>query len=93
MAGAVGIEPTPKVLETFVLPLNYAPVRINMLINKWWRGTDSNRRTRRERIYSPPRLATSLPLHKMKTGSIVSYLRPIFNTFFIPIKEEKTGAG
>jgi hypothetical protein len=25
MAGAVGIEPTPKVLETFVLPLNYAP--------------------------------------------------------------------
>jgi hypothetical protein len=32
MAGAVGIEPTPKVLETFVLPLNYAPVRINMQI-------------------------------------------------------------
>jgi hypothetical protein len=29
---------------------------------KWWRGTDSNRRTHRERIYSPPRLATSLPL-------------------------------
>ena len=28
---------------------------------KWWWGTDSNRRTRRERIYSPPRLATSLP--------------------------------
>lgn len=26
MAGAVGIEPTPKVLETLVLPLNYAPV-------------------------------------------------------------------
>ena len=26
LAGAVGIEPTPKVLETFVLPLNYAPV-------------------------------------------------------------------
>ncbi len=25
MAGAAGIEPTPKVLETFVLPLNYAP--------------------------------------------------------------------
>ncbi len=25
LAGAVGIEPTPKVLETFVLPLNYAP--------------------------------------------------------------------
>ena len=56
LAGVVGIEPTPKVLETFVLPLNYTPI-------KWWRGTDSNRRTRRERIYSPPRLATSLPLH------------------------------
>ena len=26
MAGAVGIEPTLKVLETLVLPLNYAPV-------------------------------------------------------------------
>jgi hypothetical protein len=25
MAGVVGIEPTPKVLETFVLPLNYTP--------------------------------------------------------------------
>lgn len=24
-AGAVGIEPTPTVLETVVLPLNYAP--------------------------------------------------------------------
>ncbi len=56
MAGAVGIEPTLEVLETSVLPLNYAPIF-------WWRGTDSNRRTHRERIYSPPRLATSLPLH------------------------------
>ena len=25
LAGVVGIEPTPKVLETAVLPLNYAP--------------------------------------------------------------------
>ena len=57
MAGAVGIEPTLEVLETSVLPLNYAP--------RWWRGTDSNRRTLRERIYSPPRLATSLPLQKL----------------------------
>jgi hypothetical protein len=24
--GVVGIEPTPKVLETFVLPLNYTPI-------------------------------------------------------------------
>ena len=28
MAGAVGFEPTPKVLETFILPLNYAPVLV-----------------------------------------------------------------
>ena len=26
MAGVVGIEPTLKVLETFVLPLNYTPI-------------------------------------------------------------------
>jgi hypothetical protein len=26
LAGAVGIEPTPEVLETSVLPLNYAPI-------------------------------------------------------------------
>src|SRR5690625_680364 len=32
------------------------------LDNKWWRGADSICRTRWERIYSPPRLATSLPL-------------------------------
>ena len=28
MAGVVGIEPTPKVLETSILPLNYAPVMV-----------------------------------------------------------------
>jgi hypothetical protein len=27
LAGVVGIEPTPKVLETFVLPLNYTPMK------------------------------------------------------------------
>ena len=34
---------------------------------KWWRGADSNCRTRWELSYSQPRLATSLPLrfHKM----------------------------
>jgi hypothetical protein len=26
LAGVAGIEPTPKVLETFVLPLNYTPI-------------------------------------------------------------------
>jgi hypothetical protein len=29
MAGVVGIEPTPKVLETFVLPLNYTPPKMS----------------------------------------------------------------
>jgi hypothetical protein len=66
LAGAVGIEPTPEVLETSVLPLNYAPV-------KWWRGTDSNRRTLRERIYSPPRLATSLPLRHLNCLAMDPY--------------------
>lgn len=37
MAGAEGIEPSPKVLETPILPLNYAPkqkmyIRIDMYI-------------------------------------------------------------
>ena len=29
MAGTVGIEPTSKVLETSILPLNYVPIKIN----------------------------------------------------------------
>ena len=29
MAGVVGIEPTPKVLETSILPLNYTPINNN----------------------------------------------------------------
>ena len=29
MAGAVGIEPTSKVLETSILPLNYTPILLN----------------------------------------------------------------
>ncbi len=33
MAGAVGIEPTPEVLETSVLPLNYAPIKLNVITN------------------------------------------------------------
>ena len=40
MAGIVGIEPTPTVLETVVLPLNYIPIM-------QWKGVDSNHRTRR----------------------------------------------
>ena len=30
MAGAVGIEPTLTVLETVVLPLNYAPIKSSL---------------------------------------------------------------
>jgi hypothetical protein len=45
-------------------PLPYRlAIAQNLIYFEWWRGTDSNRRTQRERIYSPPRLATSLPLH------------------------------
>ena len=56
MAGAVGIEPTSKVLETSILPLNYAPMH-NMV-----EGGRFELPNPKERIYSPPRLATSLPL-------------------------------
>ena len=52
MAGAVGIEPTPKVLETSILPLNYTPKMV---------GGRFELPNPKERIYSPPRLATSLP--------------------------------
>ena len=55
LAGVVGIEPTPKVLETFVLPLNYTPKMVE--------GGRFELPNPKERIYSPPRLATSLPLH------------------------------
>ena len=55
MAGAVGIEPTSKVLETSILPLNYAPIQMV-------EGGRFELPNPKERIYSPPRLATSLPL-------------------------------
>ena len=53
---AVGIEPTLKVLETLVLPLNYAR---NM------EGEGFEPPNPKERIYSPPRLASSLPFHDL----------------------------
>ena len=58
--GVVGIEPTPKVLETFVLPLNYTPKMVE--------GGGFEPPNPRERIYSPSRLATSLSLHHIKNG-------------------------
>ena len=51
---AVGIEPTLKVLETLVLPLNYA---------RKMEGEGFEPPNPKERIYSPPRLASSLSLH------------------------------
>ena len=58
MAGTVGIEPTSKVLETSILPLNYVPIFLMV------EGGRFELPNPKERIYSPPRLATSLPLHK-----------------------------
>ena len=46
---AVGIEPTLKVLETLVLPLNYA---------RKMEGEGFEPPNPKERIYSPPRLAS-----------------------------------
>ena len=51
--GAAGIEPTPTVLETVVLPLNYAPKM---------EESGFEPLNPKERIYSPSRLATSLLL-------------------------------
>jgi hypothetical protein len=56
LAGAAGVEPTLTVLETAVLPLNYAPKNGG---GRWIRTTELVR----EQIYSLLRLATSLALH------------------------------
>ena len=53
---AVGIEPTLKVLETLVLPLNYA---------RKMEGEGFEPPNPKERIYSPPRLASSLPFQNI----------------------------
>ena len=57
LAGDARVELALTVLETAVLPLNYTP--------RWWRETDSNRRTLWEQIYSLPRLASSLSLQDL----------------------------
>ena len=56
--GVAGIEPTPTVLETVVLPLNYTP---NKMEESGFEPLNP-----KERIYSPSRLATSLLLHDLK---------------------------
>ena len=58
MAGTVGIEPTSKVLETSILPLNYVPKL------RWWRGQIRTAEPEGADLQSA-RLATSLPLHEM----------------------------
>ena len=56
MAGAPGFEPGGCQSQSLM------PYRLAMPQVEWWRGTDLNRRTRWEMIYSHLRLATSLPL-------------------------------
>ena len=65
LAGAVGIEPTLTVLETVVLPLNYAPIILKMV-----EGDGFEPPNPKERIYSPPRLATSLPLQMVPAKGV-----------------------
>ncbi len=60
LTGVVGIEPTSMVLETIVLPLNYTPIM---------EGVGFEPTNPKERIYSPPRLATSLSLQWRRTES------------------------
>ncbi len=61
--GTAGIEPTPKVLETFVLPLNYVPKNggLRMVGRSGFEPLNP-----KERIYSPPRLASSLSSQNIK---------------------------
>ena len=61
------------VLETIVLPLNYTPKRI-------MEGGRFELPNPKERIYSPPRLATSLPLQK----SIAKFQQQEYNTIKSP---------
>ncbi len=57
MAGIVGIEPTPTVLETVVLPLNYIPIMKNG--REWIRTTEPEGADLQSAAFSQ----TSLPFH------------------------------
>ena len=57
MAGIVGIEPTPTVLETVVLPLNYIPIIKNG--REWIRTTEPEGADLQSAAFSQ----TSLPFH------------------------------
>ena len=62
MAGIVGIEPTPTVLETVVLPLNYIPIIKNG--RKWIRTTEPEGADLQSAAFSQ----TSLPFHNGGAG-------------------------
>ena len=97
MAGAVGIEPTLTVLETVVLPLNYAPIR-------WWLGTESNRR---HEDFQSSALPTELPSHFVKMAELTGFepavscvtgrhVRPLHHSstlWFSDDSEGKVGCG
>ena len=59
MAGIVGVEPTPTVLETVVLPLNYIPIKNG---GEWIRTTEPEGADLQSAAFSQ----TSLPLHKWR---------------------------
>ena len=73
MTGVAGFEPTSDGVKVRCLTAWLYPNDVKVKISAhawyvifktkkhWWWGADSNCRTLRERIYSPPRLATSLP--------------------------------
>ena len=56
MAGIVGVEPTPTVLETVVLPLNYIPIKNG---GEWIRTTEPEGADLQSAAFSQ----TSLPHH------------------------------
>ena len=69
------------VLETIVLPLNYIPIKKRIIIKKMVEGGRFELPNPKERIYSPPRSATSLPLLNKKP-----YLARVFKKKLMPAK-------
>ena len=59
ITGIVGIEPTPTVLETVVLPLNYIPITNG---REWIRTTEPEGADLQSAAFSQ----TSLPFHKWR---------------------------
>ena len=86
MAGIVGIEPTPTVLETVVLPLNYIPIIKNG--REWIRTTEPEGADLQSAAFSQ----TSLPFHylehlmpyrtRLKYNNVFESLMQVFFRFF-----------